>query len=118
MPSARFTSKAPIPAALKRAIAVGIATKIGSAPDAMGLLRFCGCLLSRSRSQISLTRYTPPLARQKYVNATKDFAKNSKFKRFCEKKSGANTNAFFTHSWGRSEANNRRKYPPYEVEVR
>src|SRR5689334_9881368 len=100
---------------LKSTIAAVVAMETGSVPDAMGLLRFCGCFLSRSRSQISLMRYTPALARQKHPEASKDLARRSGFNRFRENKSGANTNVFFTHSCGRVEANRSRRTPRYET---
>src|SRR5262245_18835740 len=108
-PKAGRRSQAPPTARNTRASAAGAATATGKAPEAMGLVRFWGCLVSAARSLISFMRYTPPATMQYRPNARQVRGRSTTLNRFLEKKRAAKTNVFLTHSCGRVDTSKRER---------
>src|SRR5262249_30187928 len=93
----------------KRPRATGAANVSGKAPEAIGLVRFWGCLLSAARSLISFMRYTPPATMQYRPNIRQARGKSVVLNRFLEKKRAAKTNTFLIHSRGRVDSSKRER---------
>src|SRR5262249_44126268 len=108
-PQAGRRSQAPPTARSNRTSATGAASVTGKAPEAMGLVRFWGCLRSAARSLISFMRYTPPATMQYRPNVRQTRGRSAVLNRFLEKKRAAKTNTFLIHSRGRVEASKRER---------
>ena len=105
MKNDKFTIKLSIKANVPIATKEPNAAFLPKTPEAMGLIFFCGCNLSLSRSNTSFNKYIEELARVKATKATiksenieKTFSYSSKDQAsLTENKKGKNTKRLLVH---------------------
>jgi hypothetical protein len=100
-----FRQKLPVRAVKKSAKDVIAAAFIEIFPEARGRSAFLGCFLSFSKSTISFSKYMLDEKKQKTMNPARTLMRTGISVICFEKKKGATTKTFLTHSRGRILSN-------------